>query len=144
MTDRSALILAEMNSSLPERKLQQLIERTNLSADMKALLADLARITVKIGNVMVSIGRKILTFSLELVKTFPTTSLAVIVTLVVASYVAPAGGIAGVIAYALGPVLKGMLACIAIPAAALRDLVHPDLLVRVDDMVESFVAVLEA
>ncbi len=139
MSDKVATILAEMNSSLPERKLRELIERTNLSADMKALFADLAQITVKIGNVLVNIGRKILTFSLEMVKAFPTTSLAVIATLVVSSYVIPTGGIA----IALGSVLKGMLACVGIPAAALRDIVHPDLLARVDSMVDSFIAVLE-
>ena len=36
--------------SLPERKLNQLIERTNLSADLKATMADIAHVTIKVGG----------------------------------------------------------------------------------------------
>ena len=39
-------VIKDINMSLPERKINQLIERTNLSADLKATMADIAHVTM--------------------------------------------------------------------------------------------------
>ena len=74
-------VIKDINMSLPERKLNQLIERTNLSADLKATMADIAHVTIKVGGKVLAIGRKILTFVLDLVKTFPAIAMGAIAAL---------------------------------------------------------------
>ncbi|ULB12585.1 hypothetical protein ORIO_22735 (plasmid) [Cereibacter azotoformans] len=53
-----AVALAEVSRSQPLRLLLDRIERLNVSADVKALLRDLARITVRVGEAVVSIGKR--------------------------------------------------------------------------------------
>lgn len=80
-------VIKDINMSLPERKLLQLIERTQLSADLKAILSDLVKVTVKVGSKILAIGRKILTFVLDLVKTFPAIAMGTIAAFVITSVV---------------------------------------------------------
>ena len=80
-------VIKDINMSLPERKLLQLIERTQLSADLKALLSDLVKVTVKVGSKILAIGRKILTFVLDLVKTFPAIAMGTIAAFVITAVV---------------------------------------------------------
>ena len=70
--------IKEANTALPARKLVALIERTNLSADMKAFLSDIARVTIKIGQKIILIGRKILTVVFDLINSFPAVALGVV------------------------------------------------------------------
>ena len=88
MTDNLEAAIKEANAALPNRKLHALIERTNLSADMKALLIDVASITAKVAGTVITIGRKILTVVLDLVKVFPSVTLGVIAALVISALIA--------------------------------------------------------
>jgi hypothetical protein len=81
-------VIKDVNASLPERKLIALIERTNLSADAKALMIDMARITVKVGGKILAIGRKLLSFVFDLIKAFPTITIGTITALVLTSMIA--------------------------------------------------------
>jgi hypothetical protein len=76
-------VIKDINMSLPERKLNQLLERTSLSADVKAIMSDIMHITIKVGGKVLAIGRKILTFVLDLVKTFPAIAMGTIAALVI-------------------------------------------------------------
>jgi hypothetical protein len=53
-------VIKDINMSLPERKINQLIERTNLSADLKATMADNTPSRSKASAICQSKGRSLL------------------------------------------------------------------------------------
>lgn len=122
--------LSELGSALPLRKLDEFIERMALSADAKALLSDLGRLTVKVGGVLLQIGRQILTLALEIVKSFPNTVFGIVVTVAVWILLGSMGAVAGALGAFLTPLMlifavtKGMMADFAQAewAASLRGL----------------------
>ena len=75
--------LTEFNTALPLRKIDALIERMDITADAKALLRDLGRISITIGGTLVHIGRKILTLAVEICKRFPNTLFGIVATVAV-------------------------------------------------------------
>ena len=119
--------------SLPERKLVQLIERTNLSADLKAILTDLTRLTMKIGGKVLDIGRKILSFVFDLVKAFPGIAMGAIAALVVTALVAGIPLLGPPLSALLGPLLLAL----GIGAGALKDLTNENLEARINTLVDS-------
>lgn len=134
-------LVREVNASPPERKLVELIERTNLSADLKALLCDLARITVRVGGKVLAIGRRILAFALDLIRAFPGMAMGAIVALVVSSLIAniPIPVINKMLAAILGPLLLAM----GIGMGALQDMASPGFSERVGALVDSFRVLIE-
>lgn len=134
-------LVREVNASPPERKLVELIERTNLSADLKALLCDLARITVRVGGKVLAIGRRILAFALDLIRAFPAMAMGAIVALVVSSLIAniPIPVINKMLAAILGPLLLAM----GIGMGALQDMASPGFGERVGALVDSFRVLIE-
>ena len=131
--------IKEANSALPNRKLKDLIERTNLSADMKALLTDIATITTKVAGKLISIGRKILTVVFDLIKLFPAITIGVIAALVLTSIIAAIPLIGGVLAGALSSILL----LLGIGKGALTDLSSPALSERIQNFVNSLSALKE-
>ena len=131
--------IKEANSALPNRKLKDLIERTNLSADMKALLSDIATITAKVAGKLISIGRKILTVVFDLIKLFPAITVGVIAALVLTAIIAAIPLIGGVLAGALSSILL----LLGIGKGALTDLSSPDLNERIQNFVNSLSALKE-
>ena len=70
--------LDQIQTSPPLRKIKEMLDRTDLSADTKALLYDAAKITVKIGETVVAVGRRIIDIAYKLVTKFPNTTFAVV------------------------------------------------------------------
>ena len=85
--DERAAALAVINRAGPLRKVIDRIDQIEMSSDAKALLRDLARITIRVGEVVVAIGRKVVDFAFELMKAFPNMIFGVIVGLIVAALV---------------------------------------------------------
>ena len=133
MTSQLDILAKDINASLPVRKISALIERTNLSADMKALLNDLAGITVRVGSKTLAIGRKILSFTLDLVRVFPTVTLGVLVALVLTALI----GAIPLIGGALASMLGSLLLLIGVSAGALNDFMSPNLNDRIERLVSS-------
>jgi len=132
-------VIKDINMSLPERKLLQLIERTQLSADLKAILSDLVKVTVKVGSKILAIGRKILTFVLDLVKTFPAIAMGAIAALVITAVVGAIPIFGTAIAAFLGPILLAL----GITAGALKDFTNDKLNERITALVDSFRVLVE-
>lgn len=133
-------VIKDVNASLPERKLIALIERTNLSADAKALMTDMARITVKVGGKILAIGRKLLSFVFDLIKAFPTITIGITTALVLTPMIAGIPLLGGALAAALG----SLLLILGIGAGVLNDFTNSKLGERVDALVNSFSALVEA
>lgn len=117
MQEPMGQIADDLNASLPLRILDDLIERMPLTADTKALLSDLARITVHFGDVLIPIGRKILTLALEIVKSFPKTVFGIVVTVAVGLVL----GSMGKVAVALGAVLTSLMVVFAVTKGMIAD-----------------------
>ncbi len=75
--------LARTTQSPPFRKIKTYIDNTDLSADMKAILHHVAKYTVKIGEVVIDVGRRIFAIAFSLIQKFPNTSFGVLMGLVV-------------------------------------------------------------
>jgi hypothetical protein len=140
MENALALAIKESNNSLPERKLKELIERSNLSADMKALLSDVARVTIKIGGKIISIGRKVLSIVFDLIKAFPTVTLGVIAALVITSLI----GAIPIVGALFASLLSSILLLLGVAAGALHDFSSPALGDRISKIMVSMSALKEA
>ncbi|MBT9596649.1 MAG: hypothetical protein IV094_11745 [Vitreoscilla sp.] len=110
------------------------IESLSVSADAKALLADLLKLATRVGQTVLRVGRKIIDFVLSLLRAFPHLGFAALVALVATALISlvPFIGLAfasvlGPLALALGIVVGGAL-----------DFQSPDLETRVRDFVTEF------
>lgn len=140
MSEALEVLIRDVNTSLPERKLVELIERTSLSADVKAILRDVARVTVRVGSKVLAIGRKILAFVFDLIKVFPTVTLGIIAALVLTSLIAAIPLFGGLLSAMLGTLLLAL----GIAGGALNDFLSDSLKDRIDVLVNSFSALMEA
>ena len=110
------LALTELTTAMPLRKIVDRIERMDVSADAKAFLKDLASISVKIGDTLVHVGRKIIDFAMDLAARFPNTVFGVMIGLLVMTLIALVPAIGAAMAVTVGPLLvafgltKGALA----------------------------------
>lgn len=110
------------------------IESLSVSADAKALLADLLKLATRVGQTVLRIGRKIIDFVLSLMRAFPHIGFRVVVAVVVTMlismvpFIGPAlASVFGPLALALGIVLGGIV-----------EVRSPDLETRVRDFVTEF------
>ncbi len=135
MTDDNVKnVINQMNASLPERKLLQLIDRTSLSADLKAILVDLAKITIQVGETVVSIGKGILKFVFELVKSFPNLTLGILVAVVLSTIISAVP----VIGALFGGIIAPLLLAIGIGKGALADIADNNLKSKIEGLTNDF------
>lgn len=129
LDSRNAL-LQDINDALPLRKIAEALDRMSLSADTKALLMDLAAVTVKAGEFVVNLGRKILTLALSIVRAFPGSIFGTIVAVVVASLIAGFPILGSFFAMFLQPLLMAF----GLTMGALSDLRDPRWSDRLGDL----------
>lgn len=98
-------ILNELNLALPLRKLTAYIDQLEVSADFKAVLRDLAKVTWTVGSTVVAIGRKILSVALEIVTTFPGILFGVVVASIVTLIVGTIPFVGPLLAAFVGPIM---------------------------------------
>ena len=139
MTSQIEMAIKEANTALPSRKLADLIERTNLSADMKSLLNDIAQVTVNVGGKLVAIGRKILSVAFEFVKSFPTIAFGAIAALVLSALISKIAVVGSILA----PFLTPLLLLIGVGKAALKELSNPQLDEKILTFIDSIAALKE-
>ena len=106
-------------TTLPSRRaLLGNIERLELSADAKVLLARLLSTTATIAGRVVEIGRRILGFALEMVKLFPNTTFGVVIGCTMAVLV----GSMAVLGAVLGPIVGPLLVALGLGVGAMVDM----------------------
>lgn len=98
-------ILTELNLALPLRKLNAYIDKLDVSADFKAVLRDLAKVTWTVGSTTIAIGRKILTVALEIATIFPGILFGVVVASIVTLIVGTIPLIGPLLAAFVGPIM---------------------------------------
>lgn len=111
-------VLERIRTSPPLRKIKEYLDRTDLSADLKALLYDIAQITVKVGEVVVAVGRRVMEIAMGLIKKFPNTTLGLVVAVVLTTIVSAALPWAPVLALALNK----LILLLGVTAGAIEDI----------------------
>lgn len=133
-----------VKSSPPLRKIKSYIDNTDLSADVKALLYDIATFTLKVGERVIAIGRYIFSLASEIAKRFPNLILATIVALIVAGLLSSTLGaitIAGKAVFAgLAAVLSKLIVAIGITKGFLNDLRSNAVKNEMDHIISQFEA----
>ncbi|WP_133699338.1 hypothetical protein [Roseateles toxinivorans] len=117
-----------------DRQILKRIESLNLSADAKALLADLLRVATKVGEHLLRVGRKIIDFVLLMLEKFPLLSFAVIIAAVVAALL----GALPLLGGALSAVLTPLALALGVTWGAKLETESPDLAERVRDFATAF------
>lgn len=127
-------VLMAVNDSLPLRKIEAMLERTDLSADAKSIALEVASQTIVVAGQIVQIGRKIVSFALELARTIPNTLFGVALALVLTAFIA---GIP-IIGALLAGLLKSILLIFGIAQGALVDMRNGELGSRIENLMAQF------
>jgi hypothetical protein len=127
-------ILMAVNDSLPLHKIEEMLDRTDFSADTKSIVLDVANRTVVVAGQIIEIGRKIVSFALELAKTIPNTLFGVALALVMTALIS---GIP-IFGALLAGLLKSILLIFGIAQGALADMRSGDLGSRIENLLAQF------
>ena len=112
------------------------IDELPLSADAKAILLDIAKVTVDVGGKLLRVGQRILTFVIKMITEFPTTSFGAMVALVVSHLIAAIPFFGAV----LGPLLGPLLLALGLSMGALVDIRDRALVSRIRGLEREFAA----
>ncbi len=107
-----------LSAPASRRELTARIERLAVSADAKALLAQLLATTAQIGGRIVEVGRQIVHFAFETLKRFPNAAFGVIVGVAMSMLV----GSVPVLGLILGPLLGPLLVAFGLGMGAIADM----------------------
>ncbi|WP_374584626.1 hypothetical protein [Ideonella dechloratans] len=110
------------------------IDSLSLSADAKALLAELLKLGTEVGNAVLRIGKKVLDFVLSLIQQFPTLSFAVVLAAVLTALLS----MVPVLGALLGPVLTPLALALGVSWGALKEYETGDLADRVKEFAARF------
>lgn len=87
-------VLERVNTSPTLRKIKTWIDNLDASADVKAMLYDIAKVTIKVGETVIAIGRRVFEIAHGLVAKFPNMAMGLLVGLVVSTLIlGPLGAI---------------------------------------------------
>lgn len=132
MNDDARLTLFD---ALPtKRDLRAQIDRLSLSADAKAVLNDILEVVIDVGGRVISVGREILTFVLDMIRRYPNTAFGLIVALVISTLIASIP-LLGVV---LGPLMAPLFLAFGLAAGALADLKDAGMRARVAQLEEYY------
>ena len=110
------------------------IESLSVSADAKALLADLLKLATRVGQTLLLVGRKIIDFALSLARAFPHLGFAALMALVLTALVAMVPFIGMALASVLGPLALAL----GVAVGGAMDFQSPDLDSRVREFASGF------
>jgi hypothetical protein len=135
-------IMAELSTgaslATPSRRaLIDRIERLNMPADAKVLLARMIDVTAETAGRLVEVGRRVIAFAFELVKSFPNTTFGTIIALLLSAIVGSVPIIGGLLAAFVAP----WLLIFGISAGALADIKDGALRRRVQHLEDEFRAI---
>jgi hypothetical protein len=131
-------VLVAINDTLPLQEIEKILDRTNLSADAKSIVLHVAHYTIVVGGRIVSIGRKLVSFAIELAKTVPNTLLGVALALILASLVASPIAAVPLIGGAIAGFLKTILIIFGLTQGVLADMRSGEIGKRIENLTSQF------
>lgn len=115
-----ALELVQSSPTL--RKIKSFIDNSNLSADLKAILYDVAKISVKIGETVVALGRRVFVIASALIEKFPNLTIGTLVGLVVATVIGGTVGAIPIVGATLAAILSKLIVVLGVGKGFIDDL----------------------
>lgn len=116
------------------REIADKLDRLAVSADVKLLMTQLAALTVKVGDAIIEVGRRIMSFVFETVKLFPHITLGVVVGFTMWWLI----GSAAILGALLGPIIGPLLVAFGLGVGAMADVADGGLRARVEKLARSF------
>lgn len=110
-------VLLSIDEALPICKIRDLLDRLEMSADAKALVIDIAGVTIKVGEKLVAIGRKIISFALGLAQQYPNTVFGLVIGLILGTLISSVP----LVGWLLGPFLSPLLLALGLSFGAVAD-----------------------
>lgn len=126
-----------VQSSPSLRKIKASLDNSNLSADLKAILYDVAKVTIKIGEAVVSVGRRIFDIASTLVSKFPNLTIGTLVGLTIATVLSSAFGALPVIG-GLATLLSKLVVLLGVGKGFIDDLRENAVKVEMDRVTAQF------
>lgn len=108
------------------------IERLDVPADVKVIIAKLFDVTVNVGGRLINLGARIVGFTFELAKAYPGLAFGVVAALVLSYLISSLPGVGPV----LSPILTPLLLIIGITLGALDDITNGGMRVRLATLEE--------
>lgn len=120
-SNRSSAALAETVYEFEQvpsfRALQERIDRLTISADAKALLMDLAKVTLEVGGKVLAFGRKLLAFIIELANRFQNVLFGILIALALSAVLATLP----LLGPAISAVLTPLMVALGVARGAVED-----------------------
>src|SRR5690606_32094335 len=116
------------------RQVRQMIDNMNVSADAKSLLNKIAETAIQVGERIIHIGKKILEYVIELVKSYPKATFGLILGLVLGGLVTAIP----VIGFLFGWLLQPLLPALGLALGWKADINDSALKKRITDIQNSF------
>ena len=126
----------DLDFSMPLKGIQTELARLAISADMKALMLDLASFTVTVAGKVIALGRKILQVALALIRVFPHVAFGAAVVLILGQLISNIP----VIGPKMSAFLTPLMLMVGIGLGALQDLMSGDLGKNVAALVDTIAA----
>ena len=123
-----------LNFDLSEEALKKRLDKLSISADMKSILFTMAKTTIKIGSVVVKLGRKILDLVMRILTDFPTATTGAIFGAILGQLVATVP----VIGFVFGPFVGPLSIALGFAVGGLQDFSNRAMAQRVAASVASF------
>lgn len=121
---------------MSEAGIKKLIDNLNISADAKSILYSITTVTIRAGEFILKIGRKIVDFVCSIFKEFPTATFGMVF-----------GGIVGVLissipvlGVVLGPIVTPILISLGLLAGAYEDIKDKNLFRKITEINAKFSA----
>jgi hypothetical protein len=127
---------AMMNFSLSEEDIKNLIDKLNVSADIKSALFQLSKTTIRIGQSILKIGRKIIDYIATIFKEFPSASFGMIFGAIVGFLISSIPFL-GVV---LGPIVTPIIIALGMIVGVYNDIQDKALVRRISEVNSSFYA----
>lgn len=119
---------------MSENGIQRLIDNLNISADAKSLLFSFSKATIKVGEYVIKVGRKIIDIVCKVCKEFPSATFGVIFG-AVAGFLVSSVPVIGVV---LGPVLTPLAMAAGLILGLVEDIKDKALLRKIKEAQASF------
>lgn len=119
---------------LSEEALKKRLDKLSISADMKSILFTIAKTTIKVGTVVVKLGRKILDIVIKVLADFPMATTGAIFGAILGQLIATVP----VIGFVFGPFVGPLSIALGFAMGGLQDFSNKSLAQRVAASVSSF------
>ena len=122
-------------AGIPDRReIVRRIERLEIPADLKALLAKLLDASIEVGGKIIEVGRRVMAFIFDLARSYPNIAFGVIVALVLSLLI----GSIPILGPIISPILTPILLIIGLGYGALQDMADGAMRARVSTLEKQF------